>query len=326
MGDRRDPLQERADGEQDLYDIATWESRSLLDRTAVAIYHGVRLVSIYLVIGLALLLLVTQLAASGYVIFRTPSLGLLTLLSAVPALALAAFLWQADPTVKEPLGPLAVTFLLAVLFASFAAVVNTVLRVPFAMVPVVGIVLYFFLVVGPIEEIVKLLAVRLYAYRGDAFQTVTDGAVYGAVAGLGFATIENTLYITREFLTAASAAGVGQQLEMAAETATQRAFVGPGHVIYSGFAGYYLGLAKFNPDDAGPIVVKGILTAALIHATYNTLVSALGLPFTGLLVLILVYDGFFGYLLYRKLARYRSAYERTSDEQSPQPAEDIAQE
>ncbi|HMB51036.1 MAG TPA: PrsW family intramembrane metalloprotease [Natronoarchaeum rubrum] len=321
MGERRDPLQERDDGEQDLYDVATWEPRSALDRAAVGIHRGLKLVSIYVVIALAFALLVAQLAASGYAIVGNPSLGVLTLLSSVPALALAWFLWRADPTVKEPLGPLAVTFLLSVLFASFAAVLNTILRIPFELVPVVGIVLYFFLVVGPIEESVKLLAVRLFAYRGDAFQTVVDGAVYGAVAGLGFATIENSLYITREFLAAASAGGVGQQLEVAAGTATQRAFVGPGHVIYSGFAGYYLGLAKFNPDDRGPIVVKGLLIAALIHATYNTLVGLLGLSFVGLLGFILLYDGLFGYLLYRKLARYRAAYGEASAEQSPQPAE-----
>ncbi len=321
MGEKRDPLQERADGEQDLYDIATWEPRSALDRAAVGIHRGIKLVAIYLVIALALGLLVAQLAASGYAIVGNPTLGVLTLLSAVPALALVGFLWRADPTVKEPLGPLAVTFLLSVLFASFAAVLNTILRIPFSAVPVVGTVLFFFLVVGPVEETVKLLAVRLFAYRGDAFRTVVDGAVYGAVAGLGFATIENSLYITREFLAAASAGGVGQQLEVAAGTATQRAFVGPGHVIYSGFAGYYLGLAKFNPDDAGPIVVKGLVIAALIHATYNTLVGFLGLSFAALIVFIVVYDGLFGYLLYRKLARYRAEYGRASGGQSPRPAE-----
>jgi RsiW-degrading membrane proteinase PrsW (M82 family) len=326
MREKRDPLQEHADSEQDLYDVATWEERSTLDWVAVGVHRGVRLVAIYLVIGLALALLGAQLAASGFAIARRPTLGVLTLLSALPALALAAFLWRADPTVREPVGALAVTFLLAVLFASFAAIVNTVFRVPFSLIPVVGIVLYYFLIVGPIEETVKLLAVRLYAYRGDAFRTVVDGAVYGAVAGLGFATIENSLYITREFLAAAEAGGVGQQLQMAAGAAGQRAFVGPGHVIYSGFAGYYLGLAKFNPDDAGPIVVKGILVAALIHATYNTLVGAMGLPFLGLLGFILVYDGFFGYLLYRKLARYREEYRRAEDGRATPRAETIQEE
>lgn len=41
------------------------------------------------------------------------------------------------------------------------------------------------------EESVRLLAVRLYAYNDARFAAVIDGAVCGAIAGLGFATIEN---------------------------------------------------------------------------------------------------------------------------------------
>lgn len=46
------------------------------------------------------------------------------------------------------------------------------------------------------EESVKLLAVRLYAYNDARFAAVIDGAVCGAIAGLGFATIENGIHIS----------------------------------------------------------------------------------------------------------------------------------
>jgi RsiW-degrading membrane proteinase PrsW (M82 family) len=91
----------------------------------------------------------------------------------------------------------------------------------------------------------------------------------------------------------------------------------PGHVIYSSFAGYYLGLAKFNPENRGPIIVKGLIIAALIHATYNSTVGiggaviqfATGLPdLFASIVYIFLYAGFFGYILYRKLQRYQQAY------------------
>lgn len=42
----------------------------------------------------------------------------------------------------------------------------------------------------------KLLAVRLYAYNDARFAAVIDGAVYGTIAGLGFATIENGIHIS----------------------------------------------------------------------------------------------------------------------------------
>ncbi|TQR22379.1 hypothetical protein C9J85_12075 [Haloferax sp. wsp5] len=140
----------------------------------------------------------------------------------------------------------------------------------FGLVPFLGQVFFFFLIVGPVEETVKLLAVRLYAYSHDSFNAVIDGAVYGAMAGLGFATIENALYITRN-------ARVGfrrRRIIAAGGTITAvRALAGPGHVIYSAIAGYYLGLAKFNKENAGPIVIKGLILAALVHATYNSTVG-----------------------------------------------------
>ena len=131
--------------------------------------------------------------------------------------------------------------------------------------------------------------------------------------GVGLAVIEDVLYSTRR--TPADEHGVGVAVSGAGGGITAvRALAGPGHVIYSAFAGYYLGLAKFNPEDAGPIVVKGLLIAAGIHATYNSIVTYVSFPGITFLLFILVYDGVFGYILYRKLSRYNSYYTRVTEE------------
>jgi RsiW-degrading membrane proteinase PrsW (M82 family) len=309
---RNDPVKEAAEEGEDLYDVATWENRSVIDGLAVRLHEGLRSGWRRLLIVLAVLVLVAQLGGVLYALTVNPTLGALTLLSVIPAFLLVGFIWWKDATMREPWAALAVTFLLSVLFASFAAAVNSVLKGAFELVPVVGTALYFFLVVGPVEETVKWLAVRTYAFRTDHFDAVVDGAVYGAVAGLGFATIENLLYITQEVFRAVSTAGT-EPFRAALGTATSRAFVGPGHVIYSAWAGYYLGLAKFNPDDAGPIVVKGLLVAVVIHATYNTIVTFVSLSGAAFFGFILVYDGTFIYLLYRKLSAYRKRYRSATD-------------
>jgi RsiW-degrading membrane proteinase PrsW (M82 family) len=242
-------------------------------------------------------------------VVEEPILGALGAISILPALALAAYFWFEDPTRREPLEPMAVTFLLSILFASFAAIVNTVMSPIFGFIPIVGLPLYFFLVVAPIEETVKWASIRIHAYKDDRFDAVIDGVVYGAIAGLGFAAIENFIYIINIY-SAAAPAGAAAQLEGASQTAYVRAFVGPGHVIYSAFAGYYLGLAKFNPDNRGPIVVKGLLIAVFIHALYNTLVSTLPLTSVTLALFLLVYVGFWLGVLYRKVARYKHYYRR----------------
>src|SRR6056297_1114497 len=314
MDESRDPVARSADDSVDLYGVSTWEERSRFDWFAARVYGGIVTATRVVVVLLAAVILVAQFALGGLAVLTDPWVGAFVLLSVVPATALAAYIWYADVTTGEPLKLLVGTFMLGVLFAGFAAVVNTLAMPTFQGVPVVGMVLFFYLVVAPVEETVKWLAVRLYPYRRPSFDAVVDGAVYGAMAGLGFATIENAIYISQEVLATSTTA---ETFFRAGRTAVFRLFAGPGHVIYSAFAGYYLGLAKFNRENAGPIVVKGLIIATFIHATYNTIVTYLdtildlagitvapGVAFIGF---IIVYDSLFGYLLYRKISQYRNA-------------------
>ncbi|WP_255197201.1 PrsW family intramembrane metalloprotease [Halorarius litoreus] len=317
MGDSdTDPV--AAHSEEETYEVTGWTPRTRLDRAAVGLHGLLRRGGGALLVLVAVALLAGQLGIIGFAMLQEPTLGALTLLSIVPAVVLVGAIWYENETMREPWSVLAATFLLAVVFAAFAAVVNSAAGpVIKGLVPVVGTALYFFVVVAPVEETVKWLATRVYAFNTDSFDAVIDGAVYGAVAGLGFATIENALYITQAAIqqgTIASSAAVEQALG----AATTRSFVGPGHVVWSAIAGYYLGLAKFADENAGPIVVKGLLVAALAHATYNTLVNylpALGIELSGGLFFLFVvaYDGVFAYYLYRKLSKYRDAYDATVD-------------
>ena len=334
----RDPIEARADESEDLYDVAEWEPRTALDNLAMVIYGtGVFLLRLTVVlarVGLYLLgfLILLAILASGYgaIIIDNPFVLGLAVLSVIPAGLLALYVYRTDVTTREPGTLLMVTYILAILFAGFAAIVNSTLGIIQGF-GLIGFLLFYYLVVGPVEEFVKLLAVRIYAYRDDRFDSVIDGAVYGAVAGLGFASIENLLYITRNLqgssamltsITADFAAQFFEAVDAGGQIAAVRSLAGPGHVIYSAFAGYYLGLAKFNREHAVPIVIKGLLIAASIHATYNSLVSFVPplvkevVPGVPLIVVffgfVVVYVGFFLYILYRKLQRYSRKYRQVN--------------
>jgi len=317
-GRPRDPVQDSFTDSVDLYEIASWEVRSPLDRFAVGLTNVLQTSKRVLLLVIALILFVGQVGLAGLLVVQTPILGGLAAASAVPALILAGYFWYGDPTTREPLVGLAVTFLLGVAFASIAGVVNSVAQPFFQVYGIIGTTLFYFLIVGPIEETVKWLAVRTYAFRTDAFQTVVDGVVYGAMAGVGFAAIENLLYILM-FSVESTAAGFAVQQQQAVAIATQRAFVGPGHVIFSAWAGFYLGLAKFNHGKRGPIVVKGLLIAAFIHALYNTLVTSLSLTLLTFVAFLLVYHGFWFTLLYRKLRSYRVLYQQRATQPRDPP-------
>ena len=110
-------------------------------------------------------------------------------------------------------------------------------------------------VVGPVEETCKFLAVRLYAFRSRYFDQPSDGLLYAAAASLGFASLENLLYI----------------LTFGPEVMILRAPLSTlAHVIFGSFWGYALG-KRTEPGTtfAGPAVVGSIVVAAAVHGLFN---------------------------------------------------------
>jgi RsiW-degrading membrane proteinase PrsW (M82 family) len=123
-------------------------------------------------------------------------------------------------------------------------------------------VLVLFLVVGPVEELCKLLAVTAYAYRRHEFDEPLDGVIYSASAALGFAAIENVIYLSQNnpFL-----------------VLLRGPLSNPGHALFSSFWGLSLSRAKSAPNLASqrfPLILRGWLMAALLHSVFNVLLLA----------------------------------------------------
>ena len=122
------------------------------------------------------------------------------------------------------------------------------------------LVLSSFLVIAPIEEYLKYFAVKKVALKNKAFDEPIDGIIYGVVAGLGFASLENLIVISAE----------GQILILLRfATATLM------HAITTGIVGYYLSMNKFSKEkEKGKYPVwMGLIIAILIHGAYNSIVS-----------------------------------------------------
>ncbi len=125
------------------------------------------------------------------------------------------------------------------------------------------------LVVGPVEETAKFLAVRLFSYRSLYFDEPTDGLLYAAAASLGFASLENLLYVF-EF-------GPGVMI-LRAPLSTLA------HVIFASVWGHALGLRTQEEDSGrGPLVVA-ILIAATIHGIFN--VALFAVPAVSVLLVV----------------------------------------
>jgi protease PrsW len=118
------------------------------------------------------------------------------------------------------------------------------------------------LIVGFVEEGCKFLVVRFYSYHQPAFDEPYDGIMYSVMAALGFATIENILFV----LTAGAGAGM------------MRAVLSvPSHAFDGVLMGYFLGEAKFARSDAHGNWLSGLgfALAVLAHGTYDFIVFSI---------------------------------------------------
>ena len=111
-----------------------------------------------------------------------------------------------------------------------------------------------FLVAAIPEEFFKFLVVVLYCSRHREFDEPMDGIVYGSVASLGFATLENILYVSEH--------GIGIAFVRAVSAV-------PGHAFMGALMGYFVGQAKFNPARGASLLVRGYLTAMVLHGLYD---------------------------------------------------------
>jgi len=100
---------------------------------------------------------------------------------------------------------------------------------------------------------------------------VTDGIVYGAAVGLGFAFTEDFLYL----LNTAAERGLEAGLETYRSRVDLPGAGQLGHAVYTGTFGAGLGLATWSrgwPRRAG-FALLGLSAAVLMHALHNGLVS-----------------------------------------------------
>lgn len=188
-------------------------------------------------------------------------------ISIIPCLIWLAFFYFQDRYDREPLPTIAKTFGLGALMTLPALILNTVLGSIVYLVfgsalgDQVGQATMFFLVVGPVEETLKFLAVYSYAYRRPEFDEPADGAVYSAASALGFAAAENVLYLARSSDWIILLRGP---------------ISNPGHAFFAACWGMAMSRAKSAPNLPGrraSILLAGLAAAASLHGLFDTLLA-----------------------------------------------------
>jgi protease PrsW len=173
-----------------------------------------------------------------------------------PGAAIGLFIWLKDQYDREPLKHMFISFMLGVLCAIPAVIMSIVLGmlIPVDYQNIVSVAIYALIVVAFAEEFAKFLILRFYAYRQKEFNEPFDGIVYGAIISLGFAGIENILYV----------------MDGGLQVGILRMFTAvPAHASFGIIMGYYFGLAWQHREQARAYKLKGLLAAIVLHGLYN---------------------------------------------------------
>lgn len=110
-----------------------------------------------------------------------------------------------------------------------------------------------------IEEFFKWLVIFSLIYRHIEFDDPYDGLLYGASVSLGFATVENVLYL----------------LSFGIHTAFMRAILPvSSHALFGVVMGYYFGKSKFaKGDNAKECLLFSLFVPLLLHVIYNSILT-----------------------------------------------------
>ena len=157
----------------------------------------------------------------------------LSLAALIPAAILFVRIYQLDHIEKEPrrlLGKLVLFGALAAVPAALAQLLLTrAAGAALGRSTVWYLLLDNFVIVACSEELAKLLPVRLAAWDHPAFDYRFDAVVYSVSSALGFAAVENILYVLQSDL----------------RTAVSRAILSvPGHFFFAVSMGLLLSRAK----------------------------------------------------------------------------------
>jgi len=203
----------------------------------------------------------------------------------LPALFLMRYIYRLDRVEKEPLGLLALLAGAGAVSCFPAALAETVLGDVLSGFVSADSELYAFIeaffIVALAEEGCKLAALKMFTWKNDEFNCNFDGIVYAVFVSLGFAALENFMYLQSYGLS----------------IAVDRALLSiPGHMTFSVFMGHHYSKARRanlngRTSEATGHLWTALFRAVLLHGFYDyCLMSSFEILYIVFFVFVIVLD------------------------------------
>ncbi len=181
----------------------------------------------------------------------------------LPVAVFLFYIFRKDDIIPEPPGQLIKAFLWGILSIPLSLCISLPLGALgfFVDTPATvwgSICVSFFGAAIP-EEAAKLFILWLILRRNKYFDEHMDGIVYAVCVSLGFAAVENVMYLFGNY---ESWLSVG---------ITRALFSIPGHFCFGVLMGYYYSLARFYPKDKKRNKALVYLAPVLVHGIFDSI-------------------------------------------------------
>jgi RsiW-degrading membrane proteinase PrsW (M82 family) len=184
-------------------------------------------------------------------------------ISLIPPVLIGLYLFWRDKYVREPFKWLLVSYVLGWLivlpilgfhyvmqWSGGTAFLNAIV-LPGSFL---GSLVDAFIMAALLEEGLKFLAFRRWIWRNRFFDEYYDGILYAGLISLGFASLENILYV----------------FEYGFNTGLTRAFTAiPAHAFFGITMGYYLSRAKFSHTNTARNLFLALFVPLILHGAYD---------------------------------------------------------
>ncbi|HLZ16546.1 MAG TPA: YhfC family glutamic-type intramembrane protease [Cyclobacteriaceae bacterium] len=174
-----------------------------------------------------------------------------------PGATIGLYIYFKDKYEREPIGLVVLSFFLGVISTLITLIISYPIDyiIPIQEKSLSEQAVHAFLLVALIEEFSKFIFVRWVLYPNKNFNEPFDGIVYAVSVSLGFAGLENILYVMNS--------------ENGIATGIMRMFTAvPAHATFGVLMGYFMGIAKCEKGKSH-YVWYGLGAATLFHGAYD---------------------------------------------------------
>lgn len=184
----------------------------------------------------------------------------LLVLAIAPSVAFIMWVYMKDKYEKEPLRVLVKFFILGVAISLIGIIIEGLLMNVNVWSGYSYYIYVSFIVAALTEEGLKAIALIPFLLREQNFNEKLDGIIYSIFLSLGFATVENIIYIIYE--------NSSQVIEIGI---TRGIISIPAHIMFAITMGYYISKYKFSVEKLKKreYLIMSVLVPILLHGIFD---------------------------------------------------------